>query len=211
MLFLHIKTQRERLCIVVQIAKELKFIPENKILHGDLKPSNICITSSGLIKIRDFGLSKYLSKSSPEQRLYGVGTHFYSAPEFLKHKEMELKLHLLPKADSFSFGIIALKVLGFLVYSESELFRLNDKIRNGDIEEELNKYLHLPSAELNTEKQFETIVNTCYGTAKCFRNSPLFVLAYGKAQAEKVLKEESLKLITGMRDLLKIQKEATWG
>jgi hypothetical protein len=150
-----------------------------------------------------------------------------------RNKEMELKLHLLPKADSFSVGIIALKVLGFLVYSESELFRLNYKIRNGDIEEEFNKYLHFPSAELNTEKQFETIVNTCYGTAKCFRNSPLFVLAYGEAQAEQVLKEESLKLVTGMRyllkrllqkqpssrisikkalgELLKIQKEAIWG
>ena len=109
--------------ILVQIAKGLKFIHENKIVHRDLKPSNIFVTESGLIKIGDFGLSKDLSKSSPEQRLYGVGTHFYSAPEFLKHKELELKLHLLPKADSFSFGIIALKVLGFLVYSESELFR----------------------------------------------------------------------------------------
>lgn len=119
--------------VLVQIARGLRFIHTNDIVHRDLKPSNIFLTTAGLIKIGDFGLSKDLSKSSPNQKLYGVGTHFYSAPEFLGHKGIELLLHNLPKADSFSFGMIALKILGFLIYDESELVRINDRVRNGNI------------------------------------------------------------------------------
>lgn len=40
-----------------QIALGVKTIKDNKIVHRDLKPSNIFMTSSGVVKIGDFGLS----------------------------------------------------------------------------------------------------------------------------------------------------------
>ena len=127
-----------------------------------------------------------------------MGTPFYSAPEFLGHKNIDLILHELPKVDSFSFGIIALKILGFLIYNESELVRINDRIRNGDILEELNTYFCLHSDEEEVKSKNKTIVDTCFGTAKCFSNSDMLIDAFGESEKN----QQSSNLVTGLKNLL---------
>jgi NIMA (never in mitosis gene a)-related kinase len=44
----------------VQMALAIKHIHDNKILHRDLKTQNIFMTSSGEIKIGDFGIARVL-------------------------------------------------------------------------------------------------------------------------------------------------------
>jgi NIMA (never in mitosis gene a)-related kinase len=44
----------------IQCAMALNFIHQNRILHRDIKSSNIFITSNGYVKIGDFGISKVL-------------------------------------------------------------------------------------------------------------------------------------------------------
>jgi NIMA (never in mitosis gene a)-related kinase len=44
----------------IQCAMALNFIHSNRILHRDIKSSNIFITSNGYVKIGDFGISKVL-------------------------------------------------------------------------------------------------------------------------------------------------------
>ena len=45
----------------VQIALGLQYIHKKNILHRDLKTQNIFVTSKKLVKIGDFGISKWLS------------------------------------------------------------------------------------------------------------------------------------------------------
>lgn len=47
-----------------QIAEALTYLNLNGIVHRDLKPANIMFTSSGDLKIVDFGLSRFFSKDS---------------------------------------------------------------------------------------------------------------------------------------------------
>ena len=42
----------------VQIVMALDYIHDKKVLHRDLKSSNIFISNSGTVKIGNFGLSK---------------------------------------------------------------------------------------------------------------------------------------------------------
>ncbi|MDY7034374.1 MAG: serine/threonine-protein kinase [Thermodesulfobacteriota bacterium] len=52
------------------ICEGLSFAHENKIIHGNLRPSNILITTSGTVKITDFGLNEHYHSDIQENNWY---------------------------------------------------------------------------------------------------------------------------------------------
>jgi NIMA (never in mitosis gene a)-related kinase len=64
----------------LQLAFALSYIHDKKILHRDLKTSNIFLSSSGFVKIGDFGISKIL-EGTLENAETIVGTPYYMSPE----------------------------------------------------------------------------------------------------------------------------------
>ena len=75
--------------IIKQIGSALAFMHSNKMLHLDLKPSNIMMKESGDIVLIDFGLSKqYDSKGEPESSTkVGAGTPGYAPIEQANYRE----------------------------------------------------------------------------------------------------------------------------
>jgi cyclin-dependent kinase 7 len=68
--------------IMIQILSGLAEIHRNGILHRDLAPSNILIKKNGIVKISDFGLSRFIA--SPGRPMsQGVITINYRSPEIL--------------------------------------------------------------------------------------------------------------------------------
>ncbi|SPN73821.1 Serine/threonine-protein kinase PrkC,serine/threonine-protein kinase,Predicted ATPase,TOMM system kinase/cyclase fusion protein,Protein kinase domain [Chlamydia serpentis] len=66
--------------IIFDIAQALEYLHNRDILHKDIKPENILITSQGKIKLIDFGLAAWDSEiysSHPEV----AGTPYYMSPE----------------------------------------------------------------------------------------------------------------------------------
>lgn len=85
----HGLSEQEALSYFHQIADAVSFMHNNRMLHLDLKPSNIMLRSNGDIVLIDFGLSKkYTSFGEPESSTrVGLGTPGYAPIEQANYRE----------------------------------------------------------------------------------------------------------------------------
>jgi len=102
--------------IVEQIARGLRAMHRQEMIHQDLKPENIMIDAQGVVKIIDFGSTKIAGIeeiTSPLERDNILGTRNYTAPEYLKGYSGS------NRSDIFSLGVVAYEMLcGQLPYSK---------------------------------------------------------------------------------------------
>ena len=95
--------------MAIQIAGALDEAHRNGILHRDLKPGNILVTTSGATKLLDFGLAKLAAGADSEtaSTIEGtvMGTPAYMSPEQAQGKPVDAR------SDIFSFGAVLYEVI----------------------------------------------------------------------------------------------------
>lgn len=82
-----------------QIASALEHAHAKKIIHHDIKPHNIIITESGLLKVTDFGLARAVSASTTVASAGAIGSVHYASPEQARGGYTDAK------SDIYSLGI----------------------------------------------------------------------------------------------------------
>ena len=82
----------------IQIALALQYIHKKNILHRDLKTQNIFLTSKKMVKIGDFGISKWLSHTL-DLATTAIGTPHYLSPEICRRQPYS------HKSDMWSLGL----------------------------------------------------------------------------------------------------------
>lgn len=82
--------------LAAQVAEALAWLHERRIVHGDLKPSNVLVAADGTARLSDLGLARGLDLQQTDPG----GTLGFIAPELLRGESAS------PEADLYGLGVL---------------------------------------------------------------------------------------------------------
>lgn len=104
-------TVRERIELFRKICSAVQFAHRNLVVHRDLKPGNVLVTSDGTPKLLDFGIAKLLNPDLTARRTLAVSgsgrlmTPGYASPEQLRGDPVSTA------TDVYSLGVMLYELL----------------------------------------------------------------------------------------------------
>ncbi len=105
--------------IVSQACRGLDYAHRNGVVHRDVKPGNLLVSDSDVVKLADFGIARATDQSSITQVGSVLGTAAYLSPEQARGEEAG------PRADLYSLGVVSYQLLsGRLPYEATSLSEL---------------------------------------------------------------------------------------
>ena len=105
--------------IVTQACRGLDYAHRNGVVHRDVKPGNLLVSDTEVVKLADFGIARAVDQSSITQVGSVLGTAAYLSPEQARGDEAG------PQADLYSLGVVTYQLIsGRLPYEASSLSEL---------------------------------------------------------------------------------------
>jgi len=91
--------------IIKQTAEALAYAHKNSIIHQDVKPANIILTSDGKVKLADLGIAKTYDEAAETDKKKIFGTPHYMSPEQARGDSTDLR------TDIYSLGATLYHIL----------------------------------------------------------------------------------------------------
>jgi eukaryotic-like serine/threonine-protein kinase len=100
----HTGDLRTKLNLALQVARALEYIHTQKIIHRDIKPENVHVTTTGVVKLMDFGIAKTEGLAMTRAG-YVLGTPYYMAPEQVTGQ------NVTEHVDIYAFGVLLFELV----------------------------------------------------------------------------------------------------
>ena len=97
--------EEEAVDIALQILEALKEAHSHGVIHRDIKPHNIMISKSGIVKVTDFGIARATSNHTMTTTMDAIGSVHYFSPEQARGAFTD------QRTDIYSFGIVFYEML----------------------------------------------------------------------------------------------------
>jgi eukaryotic-like serine/threonine-protein kinase len=118
------------LTVMGELLDALDFAHEAKIIHRDVKPANLMITTAGHAKLADFGVARFTEPEGDQAEATRagtiIGTPSYMSPEQIQGQPLDRR------TDIFSAGIIFYQLLTWKKPFEGGQWELQKKIIEDD-------------------------------------------------------------------------------
>jgi eukaryotic-like serine/threonine-protein kinase len=102
-------TVPERLNLFLMVCSAVQYAHQHLVIHRDIKPGNILVTSEGVPKLLDFGIAKILSSNEATQdstiTLFRALTPRYASPEQIRGEV------ITTATDVYSLGVVLYELL----------------------------------------------------------------------------------------------------
>ncbi|KAF5193699.1 Serine/threonine receptor-like kinase NFP [Thalictrum thalictroides] len=161
---------KTRLRIAIDVANGLQYIHEHtrpKVVHKDIKTSNILLDGNMRAKIANFGLAK---SGCNAITMHIVGTQGYIAPEYLADGIVTTKM------DVFSFGVVLLELITGkeAINEEGKVLWLNvDKVLEGGEEmKQLKLKQWMDEVLIDENCSLEGVMNVMAVAIACLQKDP---------------------------------------
>ena len=110
------------------------------IAHRDISPSNILLTTTGSVKLSDFGVAAASIATQAQEEGAIVGKAHYFAPEVARGEGAS------PQSDLFSLGVVLFDLfLGRPLVQKEVYTDIVEELKNLDIEERISEIYSLPT------------------------------------------------------------------